>query len=79
MEAANISVMVLLMIMGVSLRRIPYKSQRLTPQVKTVNIPAEMSFVDWVFQTFINCGINEIVVRLPATIPQYILKLTIGS
>jgi hypothetical protein len=45
-DPAKISVTELLIIMGRSLRRTPYTSQRLTPQVKTKNIPAEISFVD---------------------------------
>jgi len=41
-----------------------------------VNIPVEMSLVDLVFHTFINCGRSAIVVKAAAINPTIVIGFT---
>lgn len=64
------NVTILVMMTGRELIKKPYKIHRNMPAQNSMNIPAEMSFVDLVFQVLITCGINEMVVRVPAAMPR---------
>ena len=44
-----------------------------TPALKSVNIPVEISLVDFVFQTLITCGKSAIVVKAAAIKPTIVM------
>ena len=67
---ARINVTILVMMTGRELIENPYIIQRKIPAQNSENIPADMSFVDRVFQVLITCGRKDIVVRVPAAMPR---------
>jgi len=67
---ARMNVTILVMMTGRELIETPYNIQRKMPAQNSMNIPAEMSFADLVFQVLITCGKNEMVVRVPAAMPR---------
>ena len=59
---------------GAELMQMPYKNQHVTPTIYIINISREMSLVDLVFTTCQTCGINAIVVKIPANVPNKVVK-----
>jgi hypothetical protein len=49
-------------------------SHNKTPQEKRANIPVEISLVDLVFQTFLNWGNKQIVVKAAAIKPKIVIE-----
>lgn len=66
---AKVKINILAIITGEDLIRIPYTNQRKTPIVNKVNIPKDISLVDFVFQVLITCGKKAIVVNIAAPNP----------
>ncbi len=71
MLKANMNVIKLAIIIGLSTTTIPYKSQRNTPTVNIPYIAKDMLLVSFSFITFIDCGKNEAVVNVAAINPIY--------
>jgi len=67
---ARINVTILVMMTGRELIEKPYMIQRKIPPQNSENIPADISFVDRVFQVLITCGRKDTVVRVPAAMPR---------
>ena len=63
-------------IMGKSLIRMPYSSQRDTFRNKKNKVSEDRSFVDFVFQIFITCGKKVIVETKPAAVPINPIKVS---
>ena len=53
-------------------------SHKSTPVLKMRNIRRETSFADFVFQVFVNWGMNAIVVRHPAINPMTVAPSIVG-
>ena len=77
MQAIKTSVTVFATMIGMSLSRMPYKSQRDTPAAKIENVTMERSLTFLVLYIFTICGTNDIVQRVPAIIPT--VNVTISS
>ncbi len=65
----NRSTMLLVKIMGMFIRIIPYTSHMITEIVANVNISSEMSAADFVFQVLITCGRKVMEEMHPAVMP----------
>lgn len=63
-------------IMGKSLIRMPYRSQRDTFKNKKNKVSDDRSFVDFVFHILITCGKNVMVETKPAAVPIAPIKVS---
>jgi hypothetical protein len=66
---ANMRVIRLAAITGISRTRIPYASHIATPRQKNENMPNDKSFAERLFHVLSTCGRKAIVVKAPAESP----------
>jgi hypothetical protein len=77
MISEQINTRLLVYMMGMSFKMIPYTSHMITEMVAKANISKEMSEADFVFQVFITCGRKVMAEMLPAAIPRSCIDVII--